>query len=112
MSLASAKGMLLDASAGGWAVGAFNVTSLPQMQGVVEAAVERKAPLILQTAVSPGEYEVHWRKRVSLAGECPRPDLNRDTRFRKPLLYPVELRGLGRLPKPKEAFCIESLYPR
>ena len=23
---------------------------------------------------------------------CPRPDLNRDTRFRKPLLYPVELR--------------------
>src|SRR5689334_3503365 len=24
---------------------------------------------------------------------CPRPDLNRNTRFRKPLLYPVELRG-------------------
>lgn len=24
---------------------------------------------------------------------CPRPDLNRDARFRKPLLYPVELRG-------------------
>src|SRR5271154_1800768 len=24
---------------------------------------------------------------------CPRPDLNRDKRFRKPLLYPVELRG-------------------
>ena len=23
----------------------------------------------------------------------PRPDLNRDLRFRKPLLYPVELRG-------------------
>jgi fructose/tagatose bisphosphate aldolase len=39
MSLASAKGMLLGASARGYAVGAFNVTSLPQMQGVVEAAV-------------------------------------------------------------------------
>jgi hypothetical protein len=25
---------------------------------------------------------------------CPRPDLNRNLRFRKPLLYPVELRGL------------------
>ena len=55
MSLARAKGMLLDASAGGYAVGAFNVTSLPQMRGVVEAAVERKAPLILQTSVTPSK---------------------------------------------------------
>jgi hypothetical protein len=40
------------------------------------------------------------RKFFSLEKECPRPDLNRDARFRKPLLYPVELRGLitkGRL---------------
>ena len=29
-------------------------------------------------------YQASWR---------PRPDLNRNTRFRKPLLYPVELRG-------------------
>ena len=29
---------------------------------------------------------------------CPRPDLNRDPRFRKPLLYPVELRGRGNPP--------------
>jgi small subunit ribosomal protein S18 len=31
---------------------------------------------------------------VTVTSWCPRPDLNRDTRFRKPLLYPVELRGL------------------
>lgn len=29
---------------------------------------------------------------------CPRPDLNRDARFRKPLLYPVELRGRAQVP--------------
>ena len=40
-------------------------------------------------------------KRTSLTpplestGWYPRPDLNRDLRFRKPLLYPVELRGPG-----------------
>lgn len=55
MSLASAKRMLLDASAGGYAVGAFNITSLPQIQGVLDAAVERKAPLILQTSVTPAK---------------------------------------------------------
>ena len=53
MPFVSAREMLREAGAGGWAVGAFNVTSLPQMQGVVEAAVERKAPLILQTSVTP-----------------------------------------------------------
>ena len=35
--------------------------------------------------------------RCSNASWCPRPDLNRNTRFRKPLLYPVELRGLGQV---------------
>ncbi len=53
MGLASAKQMLLDASAGGYAVGAFNITGLPQMQGALDAATERKAPLILQTSVIP-----------------------------------------------------------
>ena len=30
---------------------------------------------------------------LTSSGWYPRPDLNRDLRFRKPLLYPVELRG-------------------
>jgi hypothetical protein len=28
-------------------------------------------------------------------GVCPRPELNRDGRFRKPLLYPFEVQGLS-----------------
>ena len=35
------------------------------------------------------ELPAHLRKNKW----CPRPDLNRNTRFRKPLLDPVELRG-------------------
>ncbi len=34
-----------------------------------------------------------WIGKPSQRLWCPRPDLNRNTRFRKPLLYPVELRG-------------------
>jgi len=55
MGIANAREMLLRASTGGYAVGAFNVTSLPQMQGALEAAVDRKAPLILQTSVAPSK---------------------------------------------------------
>ena len=33
------------------------------------------------------------QKSATLPCWYPRPDLNRDLRFRKPLLYPVELRG-------------------
>ena len=39
---------------------------------------------------------------------CPRPDLNRDARFRKPLLYPVELRGLA-FPEVKKTFMNEAI---
>jgi tagatose 1,6-diphosphate aldolase GatY/KbaY len=53
MPIASAREMVAAASARGYAVGAFNVTGLPQMQAVVEAAVERRAPLIIQTSVAP-----------------------------------------------------------
>ncbi len=53
MSIASAGAMLRAASEHGYAVGAFNVTGLPQMQAVVEAAVERRSPLIIQTSVAP-----------------------------------------------------------
>ena len=55
MAIANARAMLLKATTGGYAVGAFNITALPQMLGVVEAAVERKAPLILQTSVVPSK---------------------------------------------------------
>lgn len=76
MSVASAREMLLEASARRYAVGAFNVTSLPQMQGVVEAAVDRRAPLILQTSVMPSRSigrDVLVALYRSLAASAPVP---------------------------------------
>lgn len=53
MSVVSCRQMLLAATAGQYAVGAFNVTNLVQMEAVVEAAVRKRAPLIIQTSVTP-----------------------------------------------------------
>ncbi len=56
MAIVNAKEMLLKASEGGYAVGAFNITNLIQMEAVVEAAVQRSAPLIIQTSVAPSKF--------------------------------------------------------
>ena len=56
MSIASAKEMLIEATKGRYAVGAFNITSLIQLEAVVEAAVEKKAPVIIQTSVKPSKF--------------------------------------------------------
>jgi tagatose 1,6-diphosphate aldolase GatY/KbaY len=56
MSIASAKQMLIEATRGKYAVGAFNITSLIQLEAVVEAAVEKKSPLIIQTSVKPSKF--------------------------------------------------------
>ena len=56
MSIVSATEMLIEATKGKYAIGAFNITSLNQMEGVVEAAVDRKAPLIIQTSVKPSKF--------------------------------------------------------
>lgn len=53
MSIVNAKELLTKATHERYAVGAFNVTSLVQMEAVVEAHVERKAPVIIQTSVAP-----------------------------------------------------------
>ena len=42
MPVVSAKPMLVAAATQGYAVGAFNVTNLIQMEGVIEAAVARR----------------------------------------------------------------------
>lgn len=55
MSIANAKEILLKATEGGYAVGAFNITNIVQMEAVVEAAVDKKAPLIIQTSVTPSK---------------------------------------------------------
>jgi tagatose 1,6-diphosphate aldolase GatY/KbaY len=56
MPIANAKQILLEAAEEGYAVGAFNVTNIVQMEAVVEAAVTRKAPLIIQTSVTPSQF--------------------------------------------------------
>jgi tagatose 1,6-diphosphate aldolase GatY/KbaY len=56
MSIVNAKEIMLEAAEGKYAVGAFNITSLVQMEAVVEAAVEKRAPLIIQTSVKPSKF--------------------------------------------------------
>jgi tagatose 1,6-diphosphate aldolase GatY/KbaY len=76
MAFTSAIRMLLDASARGYAVGAFNVTGLPQMLGVVEAAVALRAPVIVQTSVTPSRFvgrDVFVAICRSLAASAPVP---------------------------------------
>jgi tagatose 1,6-diphosphate aldolase GatY/KbaY len=47
--------MLLRATEGKYSVGAFNVTNIIQMEAVVDTAVERNAPLIIQASVAPSK---------------------------------------------------------
>ncbi|HUV08561.1 MAG TPA: ketose-bisphosphate aldolase [Spirochaetia bacterium] len=56
MSIVNAKDMMLKATEERYAIGAFNITNLIEMEAVVEAAVNRKAPLIIQTSVTPAQF--------------------------------------------------------
>jgi tagatose 1,6-diphosphate aldolase GatY/KbaY len=56
MGVVSAGKMLLRATEGKYSVGAFNVTNIVQMKAVVEAAERKKAPLIIQTSVTPTQF--------------------------------------------------------
>ncbi|MBI5963515.1 MAG: class II fructose-bisphosphate aldolase [Chloroflexi bacterium] len=56
MSIVNAKEIMIPAAKEGWAVGAFNVTDLLQFEAVVEAAIEKKTPVIVQTSVKPSQF--------------------------------------------------------
>jgi len=56
MAIVNAKEMLLKATAEKYAVGAFNITNLIQMEAVVETAVDLNAPLIVQVSVAPSKF--------------------------------------------------------
>lgn len=56
MSIVNAREIMLEAAEGKYAVGAFNITNLIQMEAVVETAIEKKAPLIIQTSVTPSKF--------------------------------------------------------
>lgn len=76
MSIVNALEITREAAKGGYAVGAFNITSINQMQGVVEAAIEKNAPLIIQASVSPSKFlkpEVIVAVYHTLANQAPVP---------------------------------------
>jgi tagatose 1,6-diphosphate aldolase GatY/KbaY len=56
VSVVNAKEIMIKAIKGQYAVGAFNITDLVQLEAVVDAAVEKKAPLIIQTSVKPSKF--------------------------------------------------------
>jgi len=56
MSIVTAKEIMVEAAEGKYAVGAFNITNLIQMEAVVETAIEKQAPLIIQTSVTPSKF--------------------------------------------------------
>ena len=56
MSITTAKEILIEAAENKYAVGAFNITNLIQMEAVFEAAIDKKAPLIIQTSVAPSKF--------------------------------------------------------
>jgi ketose-bisphosphate aldolase len=56
MAIVNTKEILLKATKEKYSVGAFNITNIIQMEAVVEAVVEKKAPLIIQISVTPSKF--------------------------------------------------------
>src|SRR5688572_12582969 len=56
MSIVNAKEIMIEAAKNGYAVGAFNITDLLQFEAVVDAAIEKKSPVIVQTSVKPSKF--------------------------------------------------------
>jgi tagatose 1,6-diphosphate aldolase GatY/KbaY len=56
MSIVNAKEIMMEAAKNHYAVGAFNITDLLQFEAVIDAAVETKSPVIVQTSVKPSQF--------------------------------------------------------
>lgn len=71
MSLVTSKEMFKKAYEGNYAVGAFNVNNMEIIQGIVEAARQENAPLILQVSAGARKYAnpIYLRKLVEAAIE-------------------------------------------
>jgi tagatose 1,6-diphosphate aldolase GatY/KbaY len=76
MSIVNARDIMIEASKNKYAIGAFNVTNIIQMEAVVEAAVDKQSPLIIQTSVKPSKFirrEVFVAVYRTLAESAPIP---------------------------------------
>lgn len=71
MPLVTSKEMFKKAYEGGYAIGAFNVNNMEIIQGIVDAAKEEQAPLILQVSAGARKYAnaIYLRKMVEAAIE-------------------------------------------
>jgi len=56
MPLVTSKELLLEAQAGGYAVGAFNANNMECVRAVIEAAEEERAPVVLQVSQGAIRY--------------------------------------------------------
>jgi ketose-bisphosphate aldolase len=56
MSIVNAKEIMIEAAKNHYAVGAFNITDLLQFEAVIDAAIETKSPVIVQTSVKPSQF--------------------------------------------------------
>ncbi len=72
MGLVTTKEMFEKAYKGGYAIGAFNVNNMEIVQGIMEAASENNAPVILQVSAGARKYAnpVYLKKLVESAIEC------------------------------------------
>ncbi len=59
MPIVTSKEMFEKAYKGGYAIGAFNVNNMEIIQGITEAAIEQRAPLILQVSKGARSYAKH-----------------------------------------------------
>ena len=59
MALVTTKEMFAKAYNGGYAIGAFNVNNMEIIQGITEAAIAQKSPLILQVSKGARSYAKH-----------------------------------------------------
>ena len=56
MSIVNAKEILIKATEEKYAVGAFNISNLILFEAIVEVHIDKKAPLIIQTSVTPSKF--------------------------------------------------------
>jgi len=59
MPLVTTKEMFKKAYEGGYAIGAFNVNNMEIVQGIADAAIELKSPVILQVSAGARKYAKH-----------------------------------------------------
>ena len=74
MALVNTKEMFKKAYDGGYAVGAFNVNNMEIVQGITEACMEQKSPVILQVSKGARSYANHTyliKLVEAVVQECP-----------------------------------------